>query len=509
MDTEITADTPTVLVGVRAARDRRLLVEWLSGSHDVVVLDGHDSLDDPFDAAIVDGQTYQTYRDSLDQARAGEYLPSLLVSRRDVSDLPPSVWRCVDDVIETPIRQQELEARIDGLLAHRRRFVELRRRNETIAALHDATQRMNDTADPERVCAIAVDAAVTVLNRPIATIWTPDESGTNLSPLAQTGPRPTATETASISADEGCPRWNAFVEGETRELDNSKPIPSTGLDGADRQRELVVPLDEFGLLTVGSTRARPFDDNEVYGAELLAAASASALDRAEREQMLAKTSSQMEFFNSIIRHDVLNAMLVIQARAETLSEQLEDDEYRQYAETIEKWSDDVVGVVQRVKSVVDTLTGDGTVDVEPIDLGPILEGELASVRSAYPVVDVEASAPAETTVLANELLSEVFANILRNTVVHNDPDGLSITVTVEKQGDCATVSIADTGTGIPDDEKDTIFRRGETGHAKSTGSGFGLFFVDTMVEAYGGRVRVEDNDPSGAVFVVRLPLANE
>nr|WP_239641328.1 ATP-binding protein [Haloarcula japonica] len=41
---------------------------------------------------------------------------------------------------------------------------------------------------------------------------------------------------------------------------------------------------------------------------------------------------------------------------------------------------------------------------------------------------------------------------------------------------------------------------------KSTGSGFGLFFVDSMVEEYGGTVWVEDNEPTGAVFVIELPL---
>lgn len=39
------------------------------------------------------------------------------------------------------------------------------------------------------------------------------------------------------------------------------------------------------------------------------------------------------------------------------------------------------------------------------------------------------------------------------------------------------------------------------------GSGFGLFFVDQMVAEYGGTVRVEDNDPRGAEFVIELPAA--
>ena len=55
--------------------------------------------------------------------------------------------------------------------------------------------------------------------------------------------------------------------------------------------------------------------------------------------------------------------------------------------------------------------------------------------------------------------------------------------------------IADTG---PGDIRDDIFDRATS----TTGSGFGLFFVETVVDHYGGTVRVEANDPIGAVFVI-------
>jgi signal transduction histidine kinase len=68
------------------------------------------------------------------------------------------------------------------------------------------------------------------------------------------------------------------------------------------------------------------------------------------------------------------------------------------------------------------------------------------------------------------------------------------------------VRVADNGPGVPDDRKEAVFGRGEKG-LRSTGTGLGLYLVDTLVDSYGGRVRVEDNDPEGAVFVVELPLA--
>lgn len=69
------------------------------------------------------------------------------------------------------------------------------------------------------------------------------------------------------------------------------------------------------------------------------------------------------------------------------------------------------------------------------------------------------------------------------------------------------VRIADNGHGVPAEQRDDVFRRGKTGHAKTTGSGFGLFFVDSMVTAYGGDVWIEDAALGGAAFVLELPRA--
>lgn len=67
---------------------------------------------------------------------------------------------------------------------------------------------------------------------------------------------------------------------------------------------------------------------------------------------------------------------------------------------------------------------------------------------------------------------------------------------------------ADNGPGVPDDQKETIFGKGSMGK-DSTGAGLGLYFVETLVESYGGDVRVEDDDPTGAVFEIALKRADQ
>ena len=52
------------------------------------------------------------------------------------------------------------------------------------------------------------------------------------------------------------------------------------------------------------------------------------------------------------------------------------------------------------------------------------------------------------------------------------------------------VTVADDGPGIPDDMKERLFRRFKREDAKATGHGLGLYLVKTIVEDFGGRVRV-------------------
>ncbi|XGI84646.1 sensor histidine kinase [Halorutilales archaeon Cl-col2-1] len=78
-------------------------------------------------------------------------------------------------------------------------------------------------------------------------------------------------------------------------------------------------------------------------------------------------------------------------------------------------------------------------------------------------------------------------------------------ITAEEVEGHVVISIADNGPGVPDNEKDEIFGRGEKG-LESEGTGVGLYLVDTLVENYGGEVWVDDSEMGGAAFKVKLPV---
>jgi signal transduction histidine kinase len=230
-----------------------------------------------------------------------------------------------------------------------------------------------------------------------------------------------------------------------------------------------------------------------------------AIDRHEQEQTLARRNEQLDFFNSVLRHDMMNGFNVIMARADMLRTDLDDPEQVGHAESIYDWSVKITDLSGKVRSILDSVASDGDADLEAVALRPLVAEEADRVDAMTDRVDVDASVPTGLSVLANDLLDDVVGNLLTNAVEHSE-EATSVVVTAEDAGSTVCLRVADDGPGLPPEDRADIFERGGKG-AASSGTGFGLFFVSSMVESYGGSVRAEESDRGGAAFVLELPRA--
>ncbi|MXR50641.1 response regulator [Halovenus sp. WSH3] len=229
-----------------------------------------------------------------------------------------------------------------------------------------------------------------------------------------------------------------------------------------------------------------------------------AVERERQEQELRRRTEQLGFFSSILRHDVNNGIEVIKRNAHLLEPEL-DGEQRERAETIIDWSENITDLTEKIQVMIEGITHGEQQDLEAVDLSTVVEGQVETVEQMGEDVRIETSIPFGLSVRANEMLPEVFHNLLTNAVEHNDTDQPRITVDAEQSGETVTVSIADNGPGIPDDERGELFswQGGGTGDS----GGFGLYFVQTMIESYGGSITAAANEPRGTEFTIRLPAA--
>lgn len=154
-----------------------------------------------------------------------------------------------------------------------------------------------------------------------------------------------------------------------------------------------------------------------------------------------------------------------------------------------------------------------------IDVCDILQG-LKEQYSSVPgrQVTIDFSKISRCYVMANDLLVDVFSNLITNSIKHSDAGksldiDINVTLFEEASREYYLVTIEDNGPGIPDTLKQNLFNRLRRGDTKSYGRGLGLYLVKTLVEGYDGRVWVEDRVPEdytkGARFVVVLPKAEK
>lgn len=108
-------------------------------------------------------------------------------------------------------------------------------------------------------------------------------------------------------------------------------------------------------------------------------------------------------------------------------------------------------------------------------------------------------------VLADSLLSELFYNLIDNSLKHGG-HVTRIRIGCEESEEQFRLVYEDDGVGIPSEAKLKLFTEGYT---TGKGSGYGLYLIKRMTEAYGWSIQETGSPGSGARFVITVPRLNE
>lgn len=105
-----------------------------------------------------------------------------------------------------------------------------------------------------------------------------------------------------------------------------------------------------------------------------------------------------------------------------------------------------------------------------------------------------------------DLLAQMLANLIENALCHAPPPS-PIAISLVCHAGTAEIVVADEGPGVPEAEREKVFRRlYRLERSRTTdGSGLGLSLVAAIAALHGGQVRLEDNSP-GVRAVATLPL---
>ena len=229
-------------------------------------------------------------------------------------------------------------------------------------------------------------------------------------------------------------------------------------------------------------------------------------ERTRYERQLETQLENLEVLNQVVRHDIRNDLQLVSAYADILDGTL-DDRAQGHLDIIKRSAENAVELTTTARDLTKTML-QSDADLRAVSLETRLGEQIERLLAAQPSVSVTTDGTIPSVdVVADDLLEAVFRNVLKNAVQHNDTDHPKIAIAASADADHVTIRIADNGPGIPDERKERVFGRGEQG-LESAGTGIGLYLVDTLVERYGGSVRIEDNTPRGAVVVLTLPTAD-
>ncbi|AZH24680.1 PAS domain S-box protein [Haloplanus aerogenes] len=255
----------------------------------------------------------------------------------------------------------------------------------------------------------------------------------------------------------------------------------------------------WGLITVCRFEGT---DGETY----LDGAIKDVTETREYQQVLEEQNERLELLNRIVRHDIRNDMQLVQGMTDLLDD-LSDDAEQPHLETIKTRVEHVVELTDLMDELMDALVSEADDDLEPTNLSFVLDREVREASSSYPDATIRTRGNVPLVeVTANDMLRSVFRNLLNNAIQHHDRDEPTVEVSAEVEDGWVLVQVADDGPGIDPGRRETVFGKGKKG-IDSEGTGLGLYLVYTLVDHYGGAVWINDNEPRGSVFNVRLRLA--
>jgi signal transduction histidine kinase len=227
----------------------------------------------------------------------------------------------------------------------------------------------------------------------------------------------------------------------------------------------------------------------------------------EMTRRLGEAEERERNFLMSVSHELRTPLTAIRGHVEALREGLADDPEARDA-SLDVIRSETERLARLVGDVLDLARLDArrfTLMEEEVDLRRLLElaYQSFSERARERGIQYERAFAAEPVIVTDgDRVLQIVSNLLQNAFQWT-PDGGRIGLALEAPNGAVTVSVSDSGPGIPVDEHERIFR--PFWSRNGTGMGLGLAIASELAEALGGKLSVESAPGEGARFELRLP----
>ncbi len=223
-------------------------------------------------------------------------------------------------------------------------------------------------------------------------------------------------------------------------------------------------------------------------------------------------------FITNISHELRTPITTIKLYAYLM--QRRPGECLQYLEPLAQEADHQAGLLEDILEISRIDAGWIEIHPRPASLNDLAQDVIAGHQSLAQkqqvALEYHPAHPGPMALIDAERITQALNNLVKNAIRFT-PEGGKVTVSTgmqEMQGRThATVTVSDTGMGIPKDELphifDRFFRGDKPRSMQLTGTGLGLSITQGIAELHGGQVTVKSEEDLGSTFTVWLPLADE
>lgn len=283
---------------------------------------------------------------------------------------------------------------------------------------------------------------------------------------------------------------------------------------------LIVKGKVVGVIHADTVHPRQFTDEDITLLQLVADRTALAIDHAhlyqaeQHARIAAEDASRMkDEFLATVSHELRTPLNAIVGWSGMLRMgRLDPPTSKRAVEIIDRNARAQTQLIDDMLDVSRIITGKLRVDTAPVDLLPVIEAAIDSIRPAVDskslTLDLEADPEIGPVLGDADRLQQVIWNLLSNAVKFTPAKG-RIEVKLQRAGAEAEILVRDTGQGISESFLPYVFDRFRQADGAITrqhgGLGLGLAIARHLVELHGGSIwAASDGDGKGATFVVKL-----
>ena len=213
-----------------------------------------------------------------------------------------------------------------------------------------------------------------------------------------------------------------------------------------------------------------------------------------------------------ISHEVRTPLNIISGFSQVIADPELDagiEERREIAQMTQKNARLITSLIDEMLLVSLNESKEKAVKENPVEINDLIRDLLQEAEanlSPQTKINFESELPNDFTILSNEYMLRIIINALIDNAEKNTPEG-SITVKASKPSDNEiTLTVEDTGCGIPADEAEHIFERFVQLDTFKEGIGLGLPLCRMLLEKLGGTINLDTTYTKGARFIVKLTV---